>query len=116
MLFGILLLYCFTAWATPSLAHDTDRVIVKQSSRNNDVTIVDVGPAIPSVLDNEPDQAGLHGEVLSCNNDQASCYRPYAGTEGKIVSGDASEDIYDNENVHILWPGARATYALRESY
>jgi|SRR5271166_4210119 len=98
-------------------AQSTDKVIVKQSSRNNITTIVDVGPAINDAFGG-PDFAGGHGWVLSCNNDQTSCYMPHTGASGRIVDGEASEDVYDGENVHILWPnaGIRATYVLRETY
>lgn len=98
-------------------AQTTDRVIVKQSSRNNNTTLVDVGPAIKDAFGG-PDFAGGHGWLLSCNNEQTSCYMPHTGASGRIVDGVGGEDVYDGENVHIVWSnsGVRATYVLRETY
>jgi hypothetical protein len=98
-------------------AQTTDRVIVKQSSRNNNTVLVDVGPAIKDAFGG-PDFAGAHGWLLGCNNSQTSCYMPYTGASGRIVDGVGGEDVYDGENVHIVWSnsGVRATYVLRQTY
>lgn len=98
-------------------AQTTDRVIVKQSSRNNKTTLVDAGPAIKDAFGG-PDFAGMHGWLLGCNNEQTSCYMPHTGASGRIVDDVGGEDVYDGENVHIVWSssGVRATYVLKETY
>ena len=73
---------------------------MKASSRNNVATTVDVGPAVQYYGD---EVAGMHGWVLSCNNNQPSCYMPHTGDSGRLQDHDAKEEIYDGENVKLSW-------------
>jgi len=108
----IALLLTTTAFAA------TDKVIVRKSVRSNIATVIDVGHAVR--LSDGTDVAGMHGMVLVCNNDNPTCYRPFAGARGYITNG---PQIYDGDNITIHWgpygPYSDAdtgTYAIREDY
>jgi hypothetical protein len=94
---------------------DTHKCIVKTSSHNNDTTVLDVGPAVPQYGGNEI--AGMHGWVISCNNDKPACYMPHVGDSGYIMERDKADDIYSGENVKIRWTNnSVGIYALKETY
>ena len=109
----IVLLTCCFAVA------ETNKVIVKTSSHNDATTVVDVGPAVQQYDGHGGNYeiAGMHGWVISCNNDSPSCHMPHTGDSGYIMERDKEDDIYSGENVKIRWANASVgIYALRETY
>lgn len=98
---------------------ETNKVIVKTSHHNNDTTVVDVGPAVPQYdgYGGSYEIAGMHGWIISCNNDKASCYMPHTGDSGYVVERAKEDEVYSGENVKIRWANdAVGIYALRETY
>ena len=98
---------------------DTHKCIVKTSSHNNDTTVVDVGAAVTQYGGNggSYEIAGMHGWVISCNNDKPSCYMPHVGDSGYVMERDKEDDIYSGENVKIRWANnSVGIYALKETY
>lgn len=98
---------------------ETDKVIVKSSSRGNQAITVDIGPAVPQSdgYGGHYEVAGMHGWVVSCNNDEPACYMPHTGDSGYLVEHDKKEEIYSGENVKIRWAnGTVSIYVLKETY
>jgi len=98
---------------------ETDKVIVKTSRRNNEAITVDIGPAVPQSdgYGGTYEVAGMHGWVVSCNNDQPSCHMPHTGDSGYLAELDKKEEIYSGENLKIHWAnGTVGIYALKETY
>jgi hypothetical protein len=107
----VLLSSCFTF-------SETNKCIVKTSRHNTDTTVVDVGPAVPQDYgDGHPyEVAGMHGWILSCNNDVPSCYMPHTGDSGYLVER-TKDDVYTGENIKIRWANNTVgIYVLRETY
>jgi hypothetical protein len=80
---------------------------------------VDVGPAVPQYdgYGGSYEIAGMHGWIISCNNDKPSCYMPHTRDSGYIVQRNEEDEIYSGENVKIRWANdAVGIYALRETY
>jgi hypothetical protein len=102
-----------------AVGRDASKVIVKTSRHNNGTTVVDVGPAVPQSdgYGARYEVAGMHGWIVSCNNDQPSCYMPHTGDSGFIVERDQEDEIYNGENVKVRWTNnAVGIYLLRETY
>ena len=90
--------------------YTTNRLAVKSVNYGAQSATVDIGPFFP-----ETGVVGMHGDVIGCNNDEASCYAPNVGESGNLVGGPI---IYANfPNITIKWDnGNVATYALHQEY
>jgi hypothetical protein len=103
----------------------TTATIVNSINHNVDTTSINTSPVgyVPyceMTIDEgnrctQTQVISVHGELISCNNEEPSCYSPSIGETGDFMSG---PHVYsDFPNVTIKWSnGVVATYAMHREY